>query len=280
MKIDAHQHYWDPARGDYGWMPKDNPTLYRRYQPADLQAHLTATGIDGTIVVQAAPTVAETEYLLDLAGQNASIKGVVGWIDFENPDDLDHLTRFATHPKFKGVRPMIQDIADPDWMLRDDIAWAYAAITELDLTFDALGLPPHLPNFATLFACHPDMRVVIDHCMKPAIRDAQAGQDTFTHWARGMTELATATGAYCKLSGLVTEAADGWNTDDLQPFVDHVLDAFGAERVMWGSDWPVCRLACDYEAWHNIAAALTDRLTADQKTAISGGTAARFYQIA
>lgn len=280
MKIDAHQHFWQPLRGDYGWMPPENATLNRPYAPGDLEATLRTHGIDGTVLVQAAATVQETEYMLGLADATPFIKGVVGWIDFENQNDLAHLERLAVHPKFLGVRPMIQDIPDVNWMLRDDVQWAYAALIDLDLTFDALGFPQHLPNFLTLVQRYPQMRVVHDHCMKPQIRDQQTGKDAFSQWADGISALAEQTGGCCKLSGLVTEAADGWSIDDLRPFADHVLDAFGADRVMWGSDWPVCRLQAEYGDWHGLAQSLTESRTEAERAAIFGGTAARFYRLA
>lgn len=280
MKIDAHQHFWQPMRGDYDWMPKDNPVLNRAYAPSDLAATLDICGVEGTVLVQAAASVHETEYMLGLADAAPFIKGVVGWIDFEDQRHLGHLKRFAAHPKFLGVRPMIQDIPDVNWMLRDDIQWAYRAVIDLDLTFDALGFPQHLSNFLTLMARYPEMRVVYDHCMKPQIRDQQAGKDSFSQWADGMSRLASDTAGCCKFSGLVTEADESWAIDDLRPFADHVLGAFGAERVMWGSDWPVCRLQAEYEDWHDIAQTLTSGLDESKRTEIFGGTAARFYRLA
>jgi len=274
MKIDAHQHFWNPTRGDYFWMPPDHPVLAKQYAPVDLAPMLERHGISKTVMVQAADTVTETEYMLGIADTTASVAGVVGWVDFEKPGDLEHLRRFARHPKFKGVRPMIQDIPDVDWMLRDDVQWGYRALVDLDLTFDALGFPQHLDNFGTLLARYPDMRVVIDHCMKPQIRDR-----AFAGWAPGMTRLAGETGAYLKLSGIVTEAADGWTIEDLKPYVDHVLQAFGPDRVMWGSDWPVCQLQASYEHWFDVAEALTDHLSAGEKARVFGGTAAEFYRL-
>ncbi|MFK7879659.1 amidohydrolase family protein [Roseobacter sp.] len=279
MKIDAHQHYWQPARSDYDWMPQDNPTLNRAYGPADLAPSLRRHGIEGTVLVQAAATVAETEYMLGLADATPSVKGVVGWINFEDSGDLQHLKRLANHPKFLGVRPMIQDIPDVDWMLKDNIQWAFQAIVDLDLTFDALGFPQHLKNFDTLLSRYPTMRVVIDHIMKPHIRDAMAGQEAFSDWAIGMSRLAHRTGTYCKLSGMVTEASEGWTINDLRPFANHVISAFGPSRVMWGSDWPVCRLQAEYDIWHDTALGLTAHLNAQERTEIFGGSAARFYRL-
>lgn len=279
MKIDAHQHFWQPARGDYDWMPKDNPILNRAYDPSHLSPAIAEKDIDGTVVVQAAATVCETEYMLGLADATPFIKGVVGWIDFEDREHLAHLKRLALHPKFLGVRPMIQDIPDVDWMLRHDIQWAFEAIIDLDLSFDALGFPQHLSNFSTLMKRYPGMRVVYDHCMKPQIREQQAGRDAFTEWAEKISLLAEETKGCCKLSGLITEADKGWTIEDLRPFANHVLQAFGADRIMWGSDWPVCRLEAEYEDWHEMAQQLVAHMTEKERAEIFGGTAARFYRL-
>lgn len=277
MKIDAHQHFWNPARGDYDWMPMDNEILARPYAPADLAPHLMAYGIDATILVQAAATTDETEYMLGIADATPHVAGVVGWVDFEQPSSINTLRRLSGHPKFKGVRPMIQDIPDVDWMLRDDIQWAFRALCDLDLTFDALGFPPHIDNFLTIFKRYPGMRVVVDHCMKPQIRDHT--ERTFRVWADGMARIASETSACCKFSALVTEAAPDWTVEDLRPYSTHVLQVFGPERVMWGSDWPVCQLAATYEQWHCAAESLTEGFSASQKAQIYGGTAARFYRV-
>ena len=279
IKIDAHQHYWEPRRGDYDWMPQDDPVLARKYTPADLAASLEKHGIARTVLVQAAATVAETEYMLGIADASETVAAVVGWVDFENPGHRRHLERLARHPKFVGVRPMIQDIPDVDWMLRDDVQWAYKAIVDLDLTFDALGYPPHLDNFLTLLQRYPELRVVIDHGMKPRIRDHAEGHQAFDRWAEGMSRLAERTQATCKFSGLVTEAKEDWTLDDLRPYADHLLAAFGPERVMWGSDWPVCRLRASYDAWREAAGALTAHLGEEQQAQVFGGTAIRFYRL-
>ncbi|MEM7718470.1 MAG: amidohydrolase family protein [Pseudomonadota bacterium] len=270
--IDAHQHYWHPARGDYGWMPKDNPVLNRPYGPANLAPQLAEAGIQRTVVVQAAPTLEETEYLLGIADATPTVAGVVGWIDFEDETQLSHLKRLSQHPKFKGIRPMIQDIPDTDWMLRDDIQWAYRTLSELGLVFDALGFPQHLENVLTLLRRYPDMVVVLDHCMKPRIAKGE-----FDAWAEGMSALAAETRAYCKLSGLITEAGPDWSVSQLRPYTNHVLKHFGPDRVMWGSDWPVCRLQGEYGDWFQAASALTDHLSSDQRSRVFGGTAAEAY---
>lgn len=272
--IDAHQHFWHPGRGDYGWMPKDNPILNRPYCPADLVPHMQAHGIEKTVLVQAAPTIAETEYMLGLADATPFVAGVVGWVDFDRPSDRTELRRLAGHPAFKGVRPMIQDLPDDAWMLRDEVQWGFRAVIEEGLTFDALGFPRHLGHFLTLLKRYPDMRVVIDHCMKPQIRAPEGFQD----WADGMSRLAE-TGAYVKFSALVTEARPDWTPADLKPYVDHIIAAFGPDRMMWGSDWPVCRLAATYGRWRRVALRLTEHLPDPARARIFGGTAAEFYRL-
>lgn len=279
MRIDAHHHLWQPARGDYDWMPKDIAVLNRSYSPSDLAPILDENGIEGTVLVQAAATVHETEYMLGLADASPFIKGVVGWVDFENPTQINELTRLAQHPKFKGVRPMIQDIPDVDWMLRDHVQWAYQTLIDLDLTFDALGFAQHMPNFLMLANHYPDLRMVFDHCMKPQIREQQSGKDAFSDWAAGITALATQTQGVCKLSALVTEADAGWTPEDIAPFARHVLDSFGADRVMWGSDWPVSRLQSEYAVWLHMAQEFAAHLSVDEQAAVFGGTATAFYRL-
>ena len=275
MIIDSHHHFWHPARGDYGWMPENDAIISRPYSPADLAQYLDALSVSATVLVQAAPTTAETEYLLGIADATPHVAKVVGWIDFEDSSQREALQRLAAHPKFSGVRPMIQDLDDDNWMLRDDVQWAYQAIIDLNLTFDCLGFPQHLQNFHTLLTRYPTMRAVIDHCMKPILTDHT--ETNFANWAEGMSKLAKDTNVFCKLSGLVTEADDGWTIDSLRPYTDHVLAAFGASRVMWGSDWPVVRLRCEYDEWFAVARELTADLSAEDQKAVLGGTAKRFY---
>ena len=275
MIIDSHQHFWNPARGDHDWMPKGDPILDRVYSPQDLVGHLVQNQVDGTVLVQAAATVNETEYMLGLADASDFVKGVVGWVDFERPEDLKVLERLRHHPKFKGVRPMIQDIPDVDWMLREDVQWGFAALADLDLTLDALGFPRHMANFLTLLKRHPRLRVVLDHGLKPEIRNPE----TFGFWAEGMSRLAGETGALVKFSALVTEDTPAWSVERLHPYVDHLVSAFGAERVMWGSDWPVVRLRCEYDAWFHAARHLTAGFSHLDQRWIWGDTARDFYRL-
>lgn len=272
MKIDAHHHYWNPARGDYGWMEGAGLEKLRRpFLPLDFAPHLHALGINRTVLVQAAPTVQETEYLLGIADTTDTVAKVVGWVDFENRDDLKHLQRWAKHPKFAGVRPMIQDIGDQEWMHRADVRWAYDAIIDLDLTFDALGYPLHIEGFQRLFERYPTMRTVVDHSLKPRIRDA-----AFETWAEGLARLAATSPVFCKLSGLVTEAQPEWTIETLRPYARHVIDSFGPARVMWGSDWPVLELNGTYQNWHDAAEKI---IAPEEREQIFGTTAAGFYRI-
>jgi len=274
MKIDAHQHFWQISRGDYGWLTPEVGEIYRDFLPADLAPILKDAGIDGTILVQAAPTAAETQFMLELANQTPFIKGVVGWVDFEAPDAADQIAKLSEHSKLVGLRPMIQDIADDAWMLRPALALAFDAMIAHDLTFDALTLPRHLGHLETLLARHPNLRVVIDHGSKPEIREGK-----LEGWAKDMATLAQHTTAYCKLSGLVTEAATDWQTETLKPYVDHLIDSFGPDRLIWGSDWPVCLLASDYPRWTSTTDHLLAHLSQADQDAIRGGNAQRAYKL-
>ncbi|MEQ8780700.1 MAG: amidohydrolase family protein [Roseibium album] len=271
-RIDAHQHFWDIARGDYHWLTPELGPIYRNFLPSDLAPNLEAHGISGTILVQAAPTLAETRFMLSLADNSPAVKGVVGWVDFESTDAPQIISDLAAHPALVGLRPMIQDIEDDDWMLRDNLTPAFEALIANDLTFDALTFPRHLENLSALLIRYPDMRVVIDHGSKPLIRDS-----LIDDWAASMKQLAADTNAFCKLSGLVTEAKPDWSVDDLRPYVDHLLSTFGPQRILWGSDWPVCLLASSYERWVEATETLLNGLTPDEKDAVLGLNALRAY---
>lgn len=250
MRIDAHQHFWRLERGDYGWLTPDLRGLYRDFMPDDLIPLLQQYGIHGTVLVQAAPTAAETAFLLQLADDAPFVRGVVGWADFAAADAETTIALLAAHPKLVGLRPMIQDIANDDWMLQDVLTPAFEAMIRHDLVFDALVLPHHLERLNTLVQRHPALRVVIDHGAKPAIAHRE-----FTTWAKDIAALASQNQVHCKLSGLLTEAGAGWTDGDLQPYIAHMLACFGAERLIWGSDWPVLTQAASYDRWLAIAQA-------------------------
>ncbi|MBU2994569.1 amidohydrolase family protein [Octadecabacter sp. 1_MG-2023] len=272
MIVDAHQHFWQLDRGDYGWLTPDLAPLYRDFMPDDLTPILSQHDIDGTILVQAAPTIAETEFLLQIADQTPFVLGVVGWTDFEAPSAASDIDRLARNPKLVGLRPMIQDIAEDDWMLRPELTPAFEAMIEADLTFDALVLPRHLPYLRQLLSRHPNLRTVIDHGAKPDISKGEIDD-----WANDIAALAKDNGAYCKLSGLLTEAGKDWTPASVAPYVAHLFDQFGPRRLVWGSDWPVLTLAAGYETWIDIATSLMPDET--DQDAFWGGNAAALYKI-
>jgi L-fuconolactonase len=250
--IDSHQHFWRLDRGDYDWLTPALAPIYRDYLPEHLLPQIERAGVASTILVQAAATVAETRFLLELARRHDFIAGVVGWVDFEGEAAADIVAELAADPHLVGLRPMIQDIPDPEWMLDTSLAPAFEAMVDHGLVFDALVLPKHLSALLELAARYPDLAMVLDHGAKPPIADG--GLDT---WKAGVSALARATPMVCKLSGLVTEAKSAAPAV-LAPAVDHLLETFGPKRMMWGSDWPVCELACTYDEWR----ATTDRLLA------------------
>ncbi|MBL8550542.1 MAG: amidohydrolase family protein [Hyphomonadaceae bacterium] len=274
-RVDAHVHFWAVARGDYAWMTPAVGPIYRDFGPEDLRQHLTRAGMDEVVLVQAAETAAETRYLLSIAERTPFVAGVVGWVDLPAPGASDAIAALAASPLFKGARPMIQEIADLDWMLSPALTDPLRALSRFDLSFDALVKPPHLSRLKRLVAQHEALRIVIDHGAKPEIA---AG--AFDEWAEDMRQLARAPNVFCKVSGLVTEAAPHWTVDDLHRYVDHLLASFGPQRLMFGSDWPVVNLAGGYEAWAAAAAQLLDGLSEGERARIYGETAAAFYRLA
>jgi L-fuconolactonase len=274
MRIDAHQHFWRPERGDYPWMSGAPDCLRRRFAPVDLAPLMAACGISASVLVQAAPTVEETEYLLGIADATPSVAGVVGWIDFAHTSERRTLQRLAAHPRLVGVRPMVQDIPDDDWVLRRDLDWAFAAVQELGLAFDALGYARHARRFLQRIERHPGLRVVIDHGMKPAIARGE-----FDSWAADIRDLARNTQALCKLSGLANEAAPGAGIDTLRPYMEHLLEVFGPARLIWGSDWPVASSAIGYVDWFRACEQLLLACGDGDRERVLGANAAAFYQI-
>jgi L-fuconolactonase len=270
MRVDAHHHVWRIGRGDYGWLKPGSP-LHRDYRLADLRPLLG--DIQATVLVQAAPTEAETAYLLNVARNSEGlVRAVVGWDDLAGRHAPERIATLAADPLLKGLRPMLQDIADTGWALRPGLRPGFAAMVQCGLRFDALVQPRHLPVLLEFCGMYPDLPVVVDHGAKPAI--AGGG---YQPWADGIARLARETPAFCKLSGLVTEAAPDWQADDLRRYSDHLLACFGPQRVMWGSDWPVVNLAGGYARWHDTALSLLQGLAAAEQDAVLGGTAARFY---
>jgi L-fuconolactonase len=282
-RVDAHHHVWRLDRGDYGWLQpsRELAPIYRDFDLTDLRPLLAEARVGSTVLVQAAPTVAETKFLLDVArASDGLVRGVVGWADLAAPDALDTLSTLAKDPLLKSVRPMLQDLADPRWIARAEVEPALAALPRLGLRFDALVKPPNLRPLLQVVERHPDLQIVIDHCAKPGI-----AANEWEPWADDLERIARNPSVHCKLSGLVTEACPersrragaGWTIDGLRRYVDYVLECFGPGRVVWGSDWPVVTLAAGYGEWSSATDTLLAGLAEDEQDAIRGGNARRFY---
>jgi L-fuconolactonase len=272
MRIDAHHHLWTLARGDYGWLTPELAPIYRDFSLSDLTPHLHAARIEATILVQAAPTEAETIFLLDIADNAELVRGVVGWTDFDAADAAARIDALAARNLLVGLRPMVQDIEDDDWLLGPALTPLLAAMASGGLVFDALVLPRHLPRLLRVVGRHPDLEFVLDHCGKP-----RPATGEIATWRRDIALLAEHPNIACKLSGLVTEAAPDWQIADLRQAVDHVVTCFGPRRLLWGSDWPVVNLAGGYARWFAAAETLLADLSPDEKADIFGGNAARIY---
>lgn len=274
--IDAHQHFWCLARGHYAWLTAENSLLYRDFLPADLAPLLAQSGVQSTVLVQAAASEEETRYLLQLARSNSFIAGVVGWVDFESRDVGQRIAALLamSGDKLKGLRPMIQDIADPEWLLSRKIDAAFEAMVNNDLAFDALVRPTHLEALRRRLIRHPKLRAVLDHAGKPDIANWH-----FSSWAEDLAKLALDTGVACKLSGLATQAGAQQCQEDLTPYIEHVFHCFEPSRVLWGSDWPVVTTSSSYSQWFTLSRAMVARFAPDHENAVFGATAARIYQL-
>ena len=273
--IDAHQHYWRVARGDYAWL-RDAPAALRRdFLPDELQPQRDAAGVDASVLVQAAASEAETRYLFELARADRSILGVVGWVDFAAPDAAARIHALARDGDglLLGLRPMAQDQPDPDWLARPELDAAFACLQELDLAFDALVRPPQLPALLRRLRRERELRAVLDHAGKPDIAHGHLGD-----WAVPVRELAALPGLCCKFSGPLTELAPGMPTSALDPYVAHLFACFGPTRLLWGSDWPVLTLRDSYAHWLELARALAQRHAPDALERIFGGNALAFYR--
>ena len=275
IRIDAHHHFWSLERGDYGWLTEErHPAIYRDFLPSALAPLLREAAIDKTILVQAAPSEAETHFLLGIAHSTDFVAGVVGWTRLEAPRAPNAIARLAQDDLLVGLRPMLQDLPDDDWINSPSLAPAIDTVIRIGLRFDALVKPRHLGPLMRFLERNPDLRIVIDHGAKPSLMNADLAA-----WAANMRRIGKATTAFCKLSGLATEAGANWSAATLAPAVDVLLEAFGPSRLMWGSDWPVLLEAGDYVAWYNAANDLTRQLTLDERNQVFGGSSAAFYGI-
>ena len=273
MRIDAHVHFWDPARGDYGWLGSHLPVLNRRFAPAELYPLLIEHGVDGVVLVQAAPTAAETDYLLELAAESW-ISAVVGWIDLDSERAAEEAVRRAWQTKLVGVRPMLQDLADPHWILDTRRASALSVLEAGGLNFDALIRPAHLPVIAALAARHPQLPIIVDHAAKPVV-----GNTVDAAWREALCQVAGYPNVTCKLSGLMTELDSPAAMSAIPFYVRELLDAFGGERLIWGSDWPVLTQAASYAQWLEISERSLAVLGWQEREHVMGGNAARVYRV-
>ena len=273
LRIDAHQHFWLLANRAGQWPPPELAEIHRDFLPDQLEPLLRQHGIGGSVLVQSLPTMSDTLFLLSLAERHAFVRAVVGWVDLKALNAEQQIPLLASHPKMRGLRPMLQDLAD-DWIDDPLLAPAIAAMQRHRLSMDALVLPRHLPALLRFAERYPDLPIVIDHAAKPQIASA-----ALEPWRASITRLAALPQVYCKLSGLVTEAAADWQVAQLQPYAAHILEVFGAQRVIWGSDWPVVRLAGDYGRWLEATDVLLGDLDEIQRQQVMGLNAQRFYRL-
>ena len=273
MRIDAHQHFWEYSAEEYGWIGDGMDVIRRDFGPSDLEPLLKANGFDGSVAVQARQHLGETEYLLKLADESPSVRGVVGWVDLRADDAGAQLERFCSHPKLVGIRHIVQDEPDDRFLMGDDFCRGVGLLG--DLAYDVLIYPSQLPAALEFVERFPDHRLVVDHIAKPYI-----GRGELEPWASLMRQLAEAPNLRCKVSGMVTEADwQNWKRDDFTPYLDVVFEAFGPSRIMVGSDWPVCTLAASYNDVVSIVRSYIEPLSGDDKAAVWGGTATEFYKL-
>ncbi|MDZ7937509.1 MAG: amidohydrolase family protein [Rhodoferax sp.] len=277
MLIDAHQHFWKLADRAGHWPPPALAAIHRDFDPAHLRPLLRANQVDGTVLVQSRPTDAHTRYLLSVAMRARFVQGVVGWVDLLAADAPAKIASLAKHPKLKGLRPMLQDLPDPQWITDPDLAPAVQAMLLHGLVFDALVLPLHLKALRVFAQRHPDLPIVINHAAKPEIALGRLDP-----WREDITALAALPQVHCKLSGLLTEAGPDGHPSTLQPYVRHLFSTFGPTRLIWGSDWPVLNLASDYRSWLEMARSLCAAQPGMSDALLSkifGGNARQFYRL-
>ena len=275
MIIDAHHHLWKYNHKEYGWMDDSMATLKRDYLPDELEHELQGAGISGTVVVQARQSTEETRWLLEMADSSSSIKGVVGWLNLRSPLLGKELDEFTAHPRLVGVRHVIHDEPDDGFMLRKDFMQGIGQLERFDLVYDLLLFPGHLKNAVKLVEAFPEQRFVLDHLGKPPVKSGK-----IEPWSSGIQEIAEYPGVWCKLSGLVTEADHNrWRYEDLLPYMEVVLKAFGADRVMVGSDWPVCTLAAGYNQVMAVFRKFTDTLSGEERDKILYQNAIECYHL-
>ena len=273
MKIDAHQHFWVYNREAYGWINEDMSILRHDFLPNNLEEVIVPLGFEGSIAVQARQTVTETEWLLKLAEENDFIKGVVGWLDIQSPQFKHQLEKYARRPKLVGLRHVVQDEPDDHFMLRSEFIEGIRELENYDLIYEILIYEKQLPAALELVSRFPHHRFVLDHIGKP-----QISYNLLDPWKSLISELAEFPGVYCKLSGMVTEADwKNWKKEDLLPYMEIVIDAFGTDRVLYGSDWPVCLLAATYREVNDLVIGYIQQFSISEQKQIMGENATRVY---
>jgi L-fuconolactonase len=273
--IDSHQHFWQVGRFDYPWMTPEVDVLCHDYLPPALEPILRRNDIGQTIVVQASNSLDETRWLLTLAEENPFIAGVVGWVDLQSEEVAIELIELASDPKFKGVRHLVESEPADDWLTQDSVLKGLRELSLRGLTYDLLVHTRHLKHAAVAVERVPELRFVIDHLAKPPI-----ARNEIDEWARRMKPIAAAGNVWCKLSGLVTEAnRTSWRIEDFIPYVDKALELFGPERLMFGSDWPVCLLAASYEQVLEVSQTLLADISEAERALVFGKNARQFYRI-
>ena len=272
-KIDAHHHLWRYNKENYDWIDQSMGVLRRDFLPPDLEKELRSAGIDGAVAVQAQQTLRETSWLLSLADQFSFIRGVVGWAPIASEDFSTHLDHLHSHRKLRGLRHIIQGEPDDNFILNPNFNRGIACLKNTDLIYDVLIFERHLPAAIQFVDRHPQQRFVLDHVAKPRIRE-----QLMDPWRQNITELAKRENVYCKISGMVSEADwSAWSQQGLWPYLEVVLEAFSPQRLMAGSDWPVCLLAVSYSGWFEVLNAFLEKLTVREKERILGGTASEVY---
>lgn len=276
MTIDAHHHLWNYSPADYPWIGDGMTALRRDFTANDWRRSAGVAGIGGAVVVQARQSLVETDWLLGIARRHDFVRGVVGWVPLADENVERHLARLSAEPKLCGVRHVLQDEPDDAHMLRPEFRRGLALLQKYGLAYDLLIFPRHLRNAARLADEFPAQTFVLDHLAKPSVRTGE-----IAGWARDLRELSRRQNVACKLSGLVTEAKpEGWTEMELRPYLETALAAFGPERLMFGTDWPVCLVAAPFARWTEVVRRFIARLSADEQLAIMGGTARRTYGLA
>jgi len=275
MIIDSHQHFWIYEPVKHSWIDDRMAVIRRDFTPEDLKREYAEHGVEGSVAVQADQTLAETDFLLDLAGKNDTIKGVVGWADFRDEKVGDVLEKYSSKSKLKGWRHIVQGEADHNFLMRPDFLRGIALLGQYDYTYDILIFPHQLGSTLEFVKQFPHQKFVIDHLAKPYIKDG-----FFEGWAVLMREIAKHHNVYCKLSGMVTEADyDSWQPSQIVPYMDLVLNVFGPERLMYGSDWPVCLVAGSYGQVKTLVTNFIATLSTAEQNAVMGGNARAFYNL-